>query len=198
MIPLIIIRDRYLVKSVLEFESYMGYLLFIVIVLVCGYFLLAETLSALLAGTKKQEKEVGKINKINLLQIGLLVATTVLFVLTPYADTHNSSLAANCIVIAALLLLMINIVVGIVALCKAKKECRLEIIRNMLLSIPVFLVSHWQYAIYTYMGEEEIFQNSELNTMYEKSVTLMPEWIAATVVIALIILVIFKIIKKYK
>ncbi len=158
--PFIIFTSDY-VNSVLSFESYGMMLLWIVLFLIPVHFICRKPYimwitEGKLSAEVKSELTV-KRNRMNIIQIGLIVIAGILFVIAPWFSTRGDDgidLPLTIVVIAGLVSLVASIVYFIIFIIrqKEKRTFILSGVRNLFLVPAAFIVSKMHSVAWTWEG----------------------------------------------
>ncbi len=179
--------------GVLTFGSYVfGTLWLSALILILVYLGVKGRYTAWITDTPYIRVPDQKLKKMNILQIGAVLITGLLFIIAPYFEKGWQETSYTVIVLnmIALAFLAANIVCFIVCIIKYKggrKALILPGIRNILLSISAVLISGFHHvSYYQFAG----------STVYEKANSWNHEYFIYSLASVLIILTVFKIVDR--
>ncbi len=161
-LPFILFTDDYYVDSVLTMKSYITLCLgFVVLILALIYLTCRKPYVAWITdgklSTEAKSELTVKRNRMNIIQIGLIVIAGILFVIAPWFSTRGDDgidLPLTIVVIAGLVSLVASIVYFIIFIIKQneKRNFILSGVRNLFLVPAAFFVSRMHSVAWTWEG----------------------------------------------
>ena len=195
-LPLVLVRSDYM-ESVLEFQSYLVYLVGIALGLLVICLLVKEPYLRWITGRKKDKASVNRNCVImNIIQLGILALALIWTAIEPYINHYEPETDGMHTVVTmgpvVPKLFLVAVPVTLVVFLIVEKRDRIKILfhglRNVLLLPVVFAIGFAHYVFYEY--------NYMLGKSFQTHEVWNTEWILKGLLWALFIVVAFLIVEK--